>query len=80
MPAQRFLKLAEELVPTILAERGAIEGSRRLPPDLARAYPSQAIRFGHPDLTVRDRGTILPVFHETMQGTQDHYDHPQCFQ
>jgi indole-3-acetate monooxygenase len=61
LPAEHFLRAADRLTPSILAERGAIEQHRSLPPDLSRAMREAGFfslwlpkRFGGPELSVAD--------------------------
>jgi indole-3-acetate monooxygenase len=61
LPAEHFLRAADRLTPSILAERGAIEQYRSLPSDLSRAMREAGFfslwlpkRFGGPELSVAD--------------------------
>jgi alkylation response protein AidB-like acyl-CoA dehydrogenase len=69
MHAGDFLKAAEELVPRILAERGAIERDRRLPLDLADAMREAGFfslwlpkSMGGPELTPAELVRVVETF------------------
>lgn len=68
-PAGDFLAEAKALAPRILAERGAIERMRGLPPDLARAMGQAGFfslwlpkSLGGPELTPAELARIVEVF------------------
>src|SRR3954452_5020236 len=71
MPAGDFLRSAEELVPRILAGRGAIERDRGLPPDLCHAMREAGFfslwlpkSMGGPELSPTDLARVVEVFSE----------------
>jgi alkylation response protein AidB-like acyl-CoA dehydrogenase len=71
MQVRDFLRKADELVPKILAGRGAIERDRRLPSDLADAMCEAGFfslwlpkSMGGPELSPAELARVVEVFSE----------------